>query len=196
MSVAERPDPEHAWRFAQKLLGEDELDRLDALSDEEKLAELRAEGRDASWAPTAESLLAGIEEAKRLSAPPATRGSRVVTLARPRKMSPILWVAAASVVALGALAAMERSAIVARRARDQPAPIQAVPSGETPPPPTPQDLATKLLDEADTACGEGQYGLCNDKINEAVQVGLTAGEAPRVQRLRAYVHDHTTVPPN
>ncbi len=206
MSIAPRPDPEHAWQFAQRLLGEDELDRLDALSDEEKLAELHAEGHDASWAPSAESLLAGIEgieASSRFPVPPSSAGARVVPLARRRKVSPLLWVAAASLVALGALAAAERSAIVAKHERNQPPPIQPLPTEEPPvprapaAPPTPQELATKLLDEADEACDGNHFGLCTDKIEEAVKLGPGADEAERIKRLRKYIYDeHTNFHPD
>ncbi len=61
MSASDKPDPVEAWRFAQKLLADEELARLDKMTDEEVEAELRAEGRDASWIPSVEKLMAGVD---------------------------------------------------------------------------------------------------------------------------------------
>jgi hypothetical protein len=54
------PDPDYArgWLFAERLLDEDRLARVDAMSDEEVEAELRAGGVDPERVPSAEDLLA------------------------------------------------------------------------------------------------------------------------------------------
>ncbi len=54
------PDPDYArgWLFAESLLDEDRLARLDAMSDEEVDAELRAGGVDPESVPSAEGILA------------------------------------------------------------------------------------------------------------------------------------------
>ncbi len=56
--TAPGPDYARGWLFAESLLDEDRLARIDAMSDEEVAAELRAGGVDPESVPSAEHLLA------------------------------------------------------------------------------------------------------------------------------------------
>jgi hypothetical protein len=53
-----KPDPARGWIFVEKLLAEEELARLDKLTDQELEAELDAEGPPPARVPSAEELLA------------------------------------------------------------------------------------------------------------------------------------------
>jgi hypothetical protein len=58
VNTPNKPDPARAWLFVQKLLDEEEIERIDKLSEEELDRELRAQGIEPSRLPSAEELLA------------------------------------------------------------------------------------------------------------------------------------------
>jgi hypothetical protein len=66
VNTPKKPDPARAWLFVQKLLDEEEIERIGKLSEEELDRELRALGIEPSRLPSAEELLAkAAERAKR-----------------------------------------------------------------------------------------------------------------------------------
>lgn len=68
MSTERKPDPDAGGRYLMKLLAEDEAERIESLSDEEFLAELKATGRDAWPTPSAEELIAKVKARAALQA--------------------------------------------------------------------------------------------------------------------------------
>jgi hypothetical protein len=58
VNTPKKPDPARAWLFVQKLLDEEEIERIGKLSEEELDRELRALGIEPSRLPSAEELLA------------------------------------------------------------------------------------------------------------------------------------------
>jgi hypothetical protein len=205
MSTLDRPDPAEAWLIAERLLADEELDRLDAMSDEEVMAELRAEGRDEGWIPNAESLMAGAEkhlarqaEQAALSplAVPADAAPRTVSMIRATESSRAVWFAAAAavLVGIGGAAVVERGAIVAW-IKGPPAPAPIEPDHEVAPPPTPHELAEKARDEAEKACAGGLWGRCNTRLDQARELDPAGESQPRVVGLRKAIVDGTTPPP-
>jgi hypothetical protein len=61
VSTERKPDPEAGGRYLMNLLAEQEAERIENLSDEEFLAELKATGRDARPVPSAEELIAKVK---------------------------------------------------------------------------------------------------------------------------------------
>jgi hypothetical protein len=202
MSTLDRPDPAEAWLIAERLLADEELDRLDAMSDEEMMAELRAEGRDEAWIPSAASLMAGAEkhlakqaEQAELSplVGPADAAPRTVSMIRATESSRAMWLAAAAAVLLvvGGAAFVERGAIVAW-IKGPPAPVPIEPDREVAPPPTPRELAEKARDEAERACATGLWGRCYTRLNQARELDPAGESEPRVVGLRKAIVDGTT----
>jgi hypothetical protein len=123
MSTLNRLDLTEAWLIAERLLADEELERLDAVSDEEVKAELRADGLDATWVPSAESLMEGAEKHLAQQAAKADQADeanadgapRSVSMIRATGSSRVVWLAAAAAVllAVGAVAAAERDTIIA-----------------------------------------------------------------------------------
>jgi hypothetical protein len=61
VSTPEKPDPVDAWKYVDKLLADEELERLDKRNAEEVQQELRAEGVDPAHIASPEELLAKAE---------------------------------------------------------------------------------------------------------------------------------------
>jgi hypothetical protein len=207
MSTLDRPDPAEAWLIAERLLADEELDRLDALTEEQKLAELRAGGRDEASIPSADSLMAGAE--KQLAMQQAERNSlspvagqpdaepRTVSMIRATEEgSRVVWLAAAAAIllVLGGAAFVERDAVFAwLRGPTPPAPIE--PDHEIAAPPTARELAERARDEAERACAEQHWGACNTRLDQARDLDPAGESEPRVVSLRKAIVAGTTLPP-
>ncbi len=202
MNASDKPTPSQAWRFAQKLLAdeereraenlraEEELARLDKMTDQELEAELAAEGRGSSWVPSAESLLAGAEKhaARRAEAgvDAGPRPAKVVAVGRPRRPTRLMWLmAAAFLLLVGGLAATQGPAIVAFFKGEKNEPIG--PDNEKPAQPTPREAAEKLRDEAIVACDGEMLGTCRDKLDQAKKLDPAGESEARVQEKRALI---------
>ena len=61
MSTSEKPDLARGWLFVEKLLAEDDLERLAQASDEEVERQMNALGIDVTGRPTAAELIARVE---------------------------------------------------------------------------------------------------------------------------------------
>jgi hypothetical protein len=198
MSTLDRPDPAEAWLIAERLLADGELERLDAMSDDQVMAELRAEGRDESWIPSAESVVAGAEKhlARQAEQRAADAEPRTVSMIRVTGPSRTVWLAAAAAALLvvGGAAFVERDAIVAWL-QGPPPPLPIEPDHELPAPPSARELAQKARDEAEKACAEGLWGRCNTRLNQARDLDPAGETEPRVVGLRQSIVLHTTRPP-
>jgi hypothetical protein len=132
--------------------------------------------------PSAEYLLAKAE------ARAARKASNVASLPQRRRPPWTLWlVAAALAVVVGALGLVERGAIVAWM--KGPAPVDIRPDDEKPRPPTPVEIATKLRDEAETACAGRFWGTCAARLDEAATLDPEGETSARVMGLRTQIHD-------
>jgi hypothetical protein len=191
VSTPNKTDPARGWMYVEKLLAEEEAERIERLSDEEFAAELKRKGVDPSRARSAEDLLARAmaraaqqrpvvaptpsrplepavkpEPAATAKSPAAPEG-RVVPL--PQRRPRMAWwaAAAASIAAIVGAAALEGPAVVAHFR-----------------PPTPEEKAEGLRDEAIADCARGSWGPCAQRLDEAARLDPAGESAERVQKAR------------
>lgn len=197
MSTPDKPDPARAWKFVQKLLDDEEVERIEKLSDEELDTELRAHGRDPARLPSAEELLAKVEaraSAKAEARAGVTAEARAGVTAQkapvvpltPRKRMPwAVWIAAAILGALVlAFVATNGAAIVALfRGTDE------IRRDDLGPPQREgvQQRALTLRDEAERACREKLWGACEDKLDEAMKLDAAGESEARVWNMRSAI---------
>jgi len=186
--MPDKPDPALGWKFVEKLLREEDLERLDQASDEEVERQMLAAGIDPQRVPTAEELIARATERARKRRQQGNGPAQVAALpVRPRRREWVVWLVAAAVGAVVVTLAVERREIDAWWHRG-PAPIG--PDLQRPqPPPTPEERAARLRDEAFGACGGGLWALCERKLDEARQLDPGGESDLRVQGARKAVHD-------
>ena len=60
MSPSDKPDTARGWQFVEKLLADDDIERLDQASDEEVERQMQAQGVQATGIPSAEELIAQV----------------------------------------------------------------------------------------------------------------------------------------
>src|SRR5580700_9211873 len=107
--MADKPDPALGWKFVEKLLREEDLERLDQASDEEVERQLRAAGIDPEEIPTAEELLARATERARKRKEKGIETAKIVPLrVRPKRSAWVVWLVAAAIAAVAATLAVER----------------------------------------------------------------------------------------
>lgn len=184
MSAERRLPPNEVWDTVMKMVREDEARRLEGLSDEELEREIASMGRD----PKAERAKGGALAQQILEAKDGKTPAAVTALpsARPRAMRFWLVVAAFLAIVTGAL--VERREIIAW-IKGNPAGIE---SDRSPPPTqTPEERAERVRDEAEKACHLEQWGLCNDKLDEARRLDPAGDPQARAQSLRTAIREHT-----
>jgi hypothetical protein len=182
VSTSGKPDP--GWRFVQKLLDDEEVERIERLSDEEIDSELRAHGRDPTRLPSAEELLA---KAEARAGSTTARNAQVVPL-QARKRTPwVVWMAAAILgAAVLALVAMNRAAIVAFfQGTDEIRPDDRGP----PPRESTQRRAEKLRDDAEGACRQKLWGTCEQKLDDAMKLDPAGESESRVWNMRRGIEE-------
>jgi hypothetical protein len=170
MSEPGKPDPARGWRFVEKLLAEEGLERLDKASDEEVERQMRAQGVQTSRVPSAEELLAKAaaratrKQAKgTYAAVDADLAAKVVATPVPPKR--VRWVpilAAAALGALGVLIAVNR-------------PGEDAAGG-----PSARARAAKLRDEGIAACAAAQWTACEERLDGARALDEEGEKDPRV----------------
>ena len=170
MSEPGKPDPARGWRFVEKLLAEEKLERLDQANDEEVERQMRAQGVHSSRVPTADELLekaaacARRKQAKgTYAAMDADRAARVVATPLPPKR--VRWVPILAVAALGALGVV----IAVNR-----------PGEDTAGGPSARARAAKLRDEGIAACAAAQWATCEERLDGARALDEEGEKDPRV----------------
>jgi hypothetical protein len=169
MSAPERPGPVKDWLFVEKLLGDEELDRIDKLSDKQVEDEMRARGMDPAQVPSAEKLLKGAEERAGAGARGGAQGTAKVV---PLRRRVIQW-GVGLALAAGFLLVVARSF----------GPDGGVASGWHGTPEG-RERAAKLRNEAYSACGAQQWKECLGKLDEAKDVDPEGERDPRVIEAR------------
>jgi hypothetical protein len=199
MSSGAKPDLVSAWLKIEDAIAHDEAARMEALGDEERHAEMRAEGLDPEGIPSAEELLAGARAKaaarKALHAGGGRHVSHIAALRPRRRSMRAVWLAAAAfLLVLGALAATESAAIVAWLRGPTEEPIR--PDEEkAPPAPTPHEMAQKLRDEARQSFILARYSESLRKLDAAKEIDPAGEEEPEVRVLRRAVTEMLTPPP-
>jgi len=175
-----RTDAE-VWQALEKVAAEvRELERIDALSEDELDRELRAAGIDpAEAAKLGQDLrVRAPPQASRMSPPapaPRERSSRT-----PRKVQWVAWgaVAAAAALVVAVLAKKPEDAASAPP-DDHGAGSDALPK---------HDAAAKLRDDAFGACALGLWGACEEKLNAARALDPAGEQDAKVLAARRAVY--------
>jgi hypothetical protein len=185
--MPDKPDPARAWKYAMKLLAEEELQRLDKMSDEDVEDEMRAQGRDPARVPSAEELLtkATARAAKKVGTGHQTR---VAPLARARRSRGTMWLVAATLAAVViAVVAMNGAAIVALFKGN--GDIRADDAGRMWRNEIAHRQADKLRDDAENACQLRLWGACESSLDEAMKQDPAGESEERVERMRKMVDE-------
>jgi hypothetical protein len=187
MSTPDKPDPVHAWTYVEKLLIDEEVERLEKMSGKELEDAMAAEGLDEARVPSTEQLLAGAARAAERRQ--ARERARVVVLkpARTRTRWAALLAAATLGVLFASVVASNGAAILAFLKGG--AEIGPDDAGPLRPRETPQERAEKLRDEAEDACRGKLWSVCDDKLDQADKLYPAGWMDPREQRLRQAVYD-------
>jgi hypothetical protein len=165
VSASDKPDTARGWRFIEKLLADEDVERLDRASDEDVERQMREQGVRAHRVPSAEELLSEVERRAGNERPAqASEGGAVVQPLRRKRWIP--WLVAA---AIGAL-----SVLVVLRPRDQPD------AGGMPR----QEQADALRRQAFIACGEARWAWCERQLDEAKGLDPKGDTEPRVVAAR------------
>jgi hypothetical protein len=169
-------DPARGWQFAMKLLAEEELERIDKMSDAELDEAMREQGLDPEAPQDVEPLLAKIPAA------PAP----VVDLATRRRGRPVVWLAAAAVVAAAAsVFAVLKGPDLLVWWRGPTLPIAQIDAA--PEPPAALVRAEALRDEAERACSQSLWGACQQRLDDAMALDPGGEGQPRVLRMRGAI---------
>ena len=189
MKKADKPEPARAWMYAEKLLADEEIERIGKLSDHDLVEEMRAEGKDPARVPSAEDLMAGALARSRAKADvarpspprrPVDGGEDPKTQVRPlrsKKPNIIAWLAAA------AIGAMVLGVIVMNRPPTTVAHGLDAGGGVA----TPQERAANLRDEGLAACRSQVWDTCEKRLDDAKQLDPDGENDPRVVEARKAV---------
>jgi hypothetical protein len=183
-----KPDPVRTWRAVEKMIEEDEIERIAAMSPDEVERELKAIGYDPARAPSVEELLAratrtASERQAAAAAVPQKAPTSIIRMKTRARHGRPVWLFAAAVACLVAfgIVAAERQQVVAWL-RPPPAPI--APDDTRPPPVPPAEQAAKLRDEALIDFIVGQHADSEQKLDRARALDPAGESEPRVQQLR------------
>jgi len=190
MSAGEKMDPARAWMHVDEMLDDEEIARIEGLTEAQLDDELRDRGIDPDRVPSAEQLVARGEAlaAARRVVPlrRRTRGQRVAQVAG--------WLALAAVLVLViGLVAAKRSEIAAWWHGDG---AIRPDKGYTVPP---ERRAMWLRRDAEWECLHERWSACEAKLDEAKKLDPAGDTAPGVQALRKQVSDALeppALPPN
>jgi len=189
-----KPSSEEIGALAMKLAAEDELARIEGLSEAELERELAAEGVDLSQIPSASELLAKVAPTRAATPAPFVAVASVASAPGPvvefaprhsrRRASWAAWLAAAA-LGLGVVIAgvAEAPAVVAWWRGPQVPPPAPTP-GPRQPPPTEIARAQELRENAQRACDDLAWTACERQLDEARQLDPAGevGDAVRAMR--------------
>ncbi len=194
--------PRHPWEVVEDLMAEAEVQRIEALTDEELRAELRAVGIDPEKVPSPEAFVErgkAIARSRKSQSPAARAPEMVRTMpsagntrhgsesAGLRRQA--LWLAAAVfLLVVGGIALAERSTFATWFAKP-PVPHDIAPLDDEEQrrltATQAHDAAEKARDHAERACGAELWEMCRDKLDEAKALDAAGESEPRVQKMRA-----------
>ena len=191
MSDADKRDPERGLGFVEKLLVEDEAERIEKLSGDELRAELRAAGVDPARVPDGKELqrrlLAGGNEKRRRRCQ-RRRACADAPKGEPRRPDPTL---AAHRVAPGRRARHRHPVRADVDPRSSPASTTSGNTRDEAPRPTRHEAAENLRDEAMDRCAQAAWNACRDKLDEAARLDPAGESEPRVKKSRADITRRT-----
>jgi hypothetical protein len=185
--MPDKIDPVLAWKFAEKLLREKDLESFDDASDEDIERQMREAGIKPKRIPTAAELMAAAERA-RVRRSGGVVPLRIAPRPAPVRQAWVVWLVAAAVGAGLVALVVERREVVALF-HHEPEPIGPDNDFGPRPAPTPVERATALRKEAFAACGSAFWALCMHKLDEAQTLDPAGETAAQVQEARKAVHD-------
>ena len=177
-----RTDAE-VWQALEKVAAEvGELERIDALSDDELDRELRAAGIDpAEAAKLGQDLrVRAPPQASRMA--PQTPAPRERSPRPPRKLQWVAWGALAAVAALVVAGLAKRPDYAASPPPDDH-------GADSDALATKHEAAAKLRDDAFGACAQGLWGACAEKLNAARALDPAGEQDAKVLAARRAVYD-------
>jgi hypothetical protein len=200
MTMHDKSDPVREWLFVEDLLAQEELERLEKMTDAEVIAEMEAEGLD-PIVPSEEEILARLPVPRAASSSPRL-GERApvvaqavpeslpspiaaarVTRLRPRSLRLVWLVAAALGAGVLILGTLGGRAIVAWF---HSAP-RSTPDDRYPPAATSKELAAKLRHDAEGNCAQDDWGECERLLDQARDLDPGGETDPQVQAERAAI---------
>jgi hypothetical protein len=212
MSEPRKLEPHEAYDVLERIAMRDEAERIAALDEAGLARELAGAGRTlegerAKGQALVERLRSRAGPALAVAVAAAAQSERQIEPAPdserfdPRARTPsgfrarsqsrrstIVWLLAAALAMVGAVAFVERDAIVARF-KPQPVPIEPVPSEEmTPPRPSPEEAAVALRHDATQTCREMNLELCERQLDEAKKLDPAGENTPAVMSLRTFIY--------
>ena len=178
-----KPTPEEVLQGIEDSEVDEEVDRVLAMTPEQRQKELEAAGFDmAELHAKADAVYAKMQrapvEAKRMELEAEARGRSLRPKARSRPV--VLWVAAAATVAVGGALVY---AMLARPSREpEIRPLPAASTATAPPVPS-EDLVDNvyLRRQAFAACAAKRWTECLARLDEAKQVDPAGDALPEVQ---------------
>jgi hypothetical protein len=173
VSSPDKPDTARGWKFVEKLLADDTVERLEPGSDEEIERQMNAQDVQVSRVPSAEQVLARAKELVHTGkqSQESAAGAKVTAPpVRPKRTNVLVWLVAAAVGGLAIVALFQRS-------------DHNVATGYSPP----EERAAKLRDEGLAACGRQQWGECEAKLDAAKKLEASGEKDPRVVEARAAI---------
>jgi hypothetical protein len=186
-----KPSSEEIGDLAMKLAAEDELARIEGLSEAELERELAAEGVDLSQIPSASELLAKVAAATpapfvAVVSVASAPGPVVEFAPRPsrRRASWVAWLAAAALGAGVVIAGVAEAPVVVAWWRGPQVPPPAPTPAPRQSPPTEIARARELRENAQRACDELAWTACEKQLDEARQLDPAGeiGDAVRAMR--------------
>jgi hypothetical protein len=166
VSTSDKPDTARGWRFVEKLLADEDIERLDKASDEEVERQMEAQGVRVGDVPTAEQLLAKVtDRASKRGADQAGRAG----MATVRPLRRVRLVALLAAAAIGGLAVV----LVTKR-----------PEVDTAPP----SRADALRSEAFDACARADWTLCENMLDEAKGLDPKGEQDQKVETARRQIY--------
>jgi hypothetical protein len=128
--MPDKPDLARGWMFVEKLLREEDLERLDQTSDEDVERQLRAAGIDPKDVPTADELLAraAARARKRREEGPRASARIVAPPARPKRNAWAVWLVAAAIGAVIVTLVVGKREVRAWWHRDATEPVEPEPT--------------------------------------------------------------------
>ncbi len=196
--MPQKGDPARGWLSVEKLLVDDEVERIARLSDEQVLAEM---GMGPSQVPSAERLMkkAAVRSAVGRAqdnamghSPVASTPIASVASDGPRRQA-LLWLVAAAFVFTVVLVAKRDEIATALRGHPPPSPPQQ--PAPPPPGPSPQELAAVARAGAQKACAAGDWLVCSSKLDEAKGLDPAGEETPAVRQMRKTIGDELEAKP-
>jgi hypothetical protein len=185
VSTSDKPDTARGWQFVQKLLADEDVERLDDATDEEVERQMKAQGVRAARVPDVEKLVANV--ATRRDKYRDNAAKKAVAVVRPPSRTRwIAWLAAAAIGAAVVVLVAKRQEVIALFHREPapPRPLQK-----------PEDIilvrqerANALRREAFAACDQASWTLCEVRLDEARSLDPKGEEDPRVQEARKQIY--------